>query len=73
MIFTQIFFYRVVAARLDGTLDFLEIETFHNPIIPTSTPSNSPHIKGKSVIPVIHDSFGNLDLIHVYLNRIHIV
>lgn len=37
---------RVVAARLDGTLDFLEIETFHNPIIPTSTPSNSPHIKG---------------------------
>lgn len=52
MIYTEILSFRVVAARLDGTLDFLEIETFHNPIIPTSTPSNSPHIKGKSFIPV---------------------
>ncbi|XP_062599956.1 sterol regulatory element-binding protein cleavage-activating protein-like [Saccostrea cucullata] len=37
---------RVVAARLDGSLDFLEIETFHNPILPLTNPSSSPHVKG---------------------------
>ncbi|XP_048754317.2 sterol regulatory element-binding protein cleavage-activating protein-like [Ostrea edulis] len=37
---------RVVAARLDGSLDFLEIETFHNPIFTSPIPSTSSHIKG---------------------------
>lgn len=41
---------RVVVARLDGTLDFLEVETFHNPIM-----SGSPH-KGMVVVRFIKNN-----------------
>ncbi|XP_069110525.1 sterol regulatory element-binding protein cleavage-activating protein-like [Argopecten irradians] len=37
---------RVVAARLDGTLDFLEMETFHNPVQPPHVPPPSSPAKG---------------------------
>lgn len=33
---------RIVAARLDGTLDFLEMETFHNPVFNPSPPLPQP-------------------------------
>ncbi|XP_060066336.1 sterol regulatory element-binding protein cleavage-activating protein-like [Ylistrum balloti] len=37
---------RVVAARLDGTIDFLEMETFQNPIQPPHVPPPSSPAKG---------------------------
>ncbi|KAK3101013.1 hypothetical protein FSP39_000257 [Pinctada imbricata] len=42
---------RIVASRIDGSLDFLELETFHNPVISTVSQHNPPsssHTKGHS-------------------------
>ena len=42
---------RIIAARIDGSLDFLELETFHNPVMPTTSQShNTSHVKGNNNI-----------------------
>ncbi|OWF39399.1 sterol regulatory element-binding protein cleavage-activating protein-like [Mizuhopecten yessoensis] len=38
--------HRVVAARLDGTIDFLEMETFQNPVQPPHVPPTGSPAKG---------------------------
>lgn len=50
MIYIEIFFFRVVVVRLDGILDFLEIEIFYNFIIFIFISFNVFYIKGKFVI-----------------------